>query len=246
MAKRRGNKKNGKGKFNVMSIAKKALSLAKYAMPELKFLDSILTESMTLADMDYNNPSTTGVFKDHLGNDKLIGWSYHTVTGNQAALILLNDPAQGDQANERTGDEIRNKTLEARVTYGLSGATGTAIIKTVLIADYQPNSDIAQPSDVFSTASGGAIVPNSLINLENSKRFKILKQKITNLDQDSQGMKYVDLYCRLPNKASEFAPTWNAGESPQSGPAYYLGILQELGGSSQVGVTISTRVRYTD
>lgn len=89
--------------------------------------------------------------------------------------------AQGNTQNQRVGRRIRLKSLIVKGTLASGGgATPDDWAVLVLLLDRQSNGAIPAAGDVWSAAGGGAVGTHAYDlarNLDNDKRFKILKSE---------------------------------------------------------------------
>jgi len=130
---------------------------------EKKFLD-------TAEDFGTTNIPTTGV----------VGTSINLLTNGTGAGQLI-------------GRKMTIKSIQTRCFVTFTGVSGAAnpnaainndIVRILLIQDTQANGAYPAPSDIL-TISGSI---NSLINMQNSGRFKILKEKVIEFNNTVPGI----------------------------------------------------------
>lgn len=105
----------------------------------------------------------------------------------------INLLTNGTGAQQLIGRKITIKSIQSRCFVTFTGVTGAAnpnaainndIVRMLLVQDTQTNGAYAIPSDIL--AISGSI--NSLINMENSGRFKILKEKVIEFNNTVPGI----------------------------------------------------------
>nr|WAE42647.1 MAG: capsid protein [Cressdnaviricota sp.] len=109
------------------------------------------------------------------------------------AIGLLNAAIQGTTANTRTGQEILIKSVQWRI-YLKAGTTTFSsglypLVRILLVLDRQPNGAAFGSTDLFEWSGGATTISTALqatcspIALKNRKRFIILKDVTSEMDQ---------------------------------------------------------------
>lgn len=146
-------KKTSAKKTRVSPASKQMVfSQSKAFTPELKAVDNILTAQ----------PITTG-------------------TGAANHVLLLNTMTLGTERFNRVGRRIQMKSAHVRISLYPSYAAGTLPedIVFMLVLDLEAGATPALTSLLQDVDNVGAVnsTPTSHVNLDNSKRYKILKRK---------------------------------------------------------------------
>lgn len=242
-------KRTYKRKRKPQSVAGKALkiatTLAKIAMPELKFFDTFSLGESTLNQLaeetSSGEPSSgstvtnRSLIADYDQYDDLSGLSTH-----QHVIYCVNDIAPGTGETNRIGRETTMVALQSRITFALS--TGYGIMRVAVIRDKQPNKGRPAMGDIYdsaSTVNKPSVI--SLRNLDNSKRFTVLSDRT--FPMDAQHLRKVnhEVYLDLKNAKSIFED--EDAEVPESGNSYYIVIFTNHS-SGQPVVQINHRLRF--
>lgn len=232
MAKRYARRGKGRGKATFMSVAKKALRVAyrvaKLAIPELKFLDTVSSLGQTLPQLD------GAVYNRTVITDQV------TVGENEHLILALNDIAEGTDESERVGRECNMRAVDVRIATKL--ATSSGLVRHAIIEDRQPSSVLPATIDIFEPDGGTTAGVTSHLNLNNSKRFRILKDRVFKMDADSYGDDYAQYYVSAQSKKAVF--DGSSAAIPESGYAYYLVILTNRG-TGGFTFSLNNRVRFS-
>lgn len=94
-------------------------------------------------------------------------------------VVLLNGIAAGDNLNNRNGNVIYNKSIQANFTY--NNADSSNQYRTMIIYDQRPTGVLPTAAEIFEVP-GDPI--NSLLKINNCDRFKILSDFYTATDTD--------------------------------------------------------------
>lgn len=163
---------------------------------------------------------------------------------NGAGVLLLNGCTRGTDIGNRVGREIMMKSIQMRFVVYADSAGINQTWHLAVVYDKQPNGVALAYTDVFRTGSGTA----ALRNLENRKRFRILKDWYECLSPvaSDDSMKVYQWYakCHLPVQ-------FNSGDAGtiadiQTGSLYlvYMGSADAGTADCQMGGQV--RVRFTD
>jgi len=115
-------------------------------------------------------------------------------------ITCLNLLAQGNNASNRIGNQVRIMRIECRVVSVVGDAT--QVMRFVLVWDKQPNGALALEADLFSVAGQ----PISLRNNDKIKRFDFLYDKQFSLDTNDSVKVLLDVNTRV-NRISYYNGT---------------------------------------
>jgi len=199
---------------------------------------------------------TYGKYKRTSKEKKIIDFNVTTSFVNDAAtaagagLRLINGVDQGSDYNQRIGRQIKMTSIFFRATAQLAASPNavSSIIRLMIVYDSQANNVNATGTDILQTDTS----PESVNNLSNRDRFKVLYDKVRHLC--AQGVtngalgdrcyftKYIK--CGLP---VVFSGTNNLIGSIQTGAVYVLcsGSLA-TGNASVPSIEFNSRVRFID
>lgn len=174
---------------------------------------------------------------------------YNSGTGvsSSGAVEHLTPIAASSSVNGRTGRLISYKSILARGW--IVAADATNWFRLIMYYDSEPNGTNATVSDVISDLGGnyGTFTP---INLNQTGRFKILKDKQFNVGSPGAGNSVgipvqvpFKWYSRLDGLKGRFLA--DAAAVPQMGSICFL-YISDSGAISHPSIYHSTRVRYTD
>jgi len=106
-----------------------------------------------------------------------------------SATSMISTPAQGDGPSDRDGKEIAMLYLQINGSIAMSaqeaqaGPIGGTCAFVAIVLDTQSNAAQLNSEDVFKNTSGSALMaPNPLKNLLFGNRFRILKERIFELN----------------------------------------------------------------
>lgn len=98
-------------------------------------------------------------------------------SGN-GVFTLLNGCSPGDGISSRDGRKIRIKSVEARVYIGgNSSYTQQSLVRMILFWDKYPNGSATTIDKILEMTDTAFAIPYAPIDLDNRKRFVILKDK---------------------------------------------------------------------
>jgi len=154
----------------------------------------------------------------------------------------------GTSENERIGKQIviRKILFQGYLTFPAS-TTDSNICRLTLVQDTQVNGSLPAFLDVYDSSS-----INSFLNLDNSRRFKILKSKAIIMNRMTAGpinfgtvihpFKFF-LKCNIPIEWQGSDNTGTIGNLRSNG-IFLMGVAST--GDDTVQYAFHTRVRYTD
>lgn len=197
----------------------------------------------------------TGGFGSRVGSKGELKWiDNNSATAGVASFTgagvtqLLNGCAQGTTSTTRIGRKIVNKSITGHVTLGCGTAGATVFrgkLKMLIFYDSQANATAAAPTDVLISASA-----DSLMNLDNRGRFKVLRKKTWVLDQ-SGGMGAAGFDFTI---ATSLPTIFNSGSTGtfgdiQTGSLWALFVYTNSGGAvptNTPNLSYNFRVRFMD
>lgn len=162
------------------------------------------------------------------------------------SLVLLNGIAQGDTASTRDGSQCKMVSSFQRVTLRKNAAgDATQQVRVILLLDKQSDAGFPNVSDIVSllSSSSGQDASMSLMNLDNNYRFKIMKDKIYDLDAYHPQVHF-DHYTKLQQKV-RFSGTGSSSTDISYGGLYALFISSQAT-SNGPQFNIVSRIRYVD
>lgn len=155
-----------------------------------------------------------------------------------AARYCLNAPAVGDDYDSRDGRQVRFKSIQLTGFIGWQSAAATAQqFRYILMIDKQPNDSLPAFTEAFTSEN-----TYSLKNLDNKKRFAILKDKRITLS-DQYPVHNIKFYKKL-DMITMYDST-AAGIASVNTNSLLLFIISNAGANSPQ-ITWQSRVRYID
>ena len=160
------------------------------------------------------------------------------------AVTLVNGVARGDEINERTGRVLTMRSIQFNARAYATSGTGTDQVGRVLIVyDRQTNAAALTGAQVLASFD-----TNSPRNLENRRRFKILKdwRFPINATGESGSNRVLQFYRRLRHPVM-----FNSGDAGTvaditSGSIYVLTIGTNVAGATAGNLVGTCRIRYQD
>lgn len=98
---------------------------------------------------------------------------------NTGIIQLLNGLQKGDNINSREGRVVRWKSVQCLMKITMDSGVSASIFRCLIVIDKQPNQTTLTMSQLL-----GASTVTSLKNLDNRKRFVILKDELITLSSD--------------------------------------------------------------
>lgn len=111
-----------------------------------------------------------------------------------AVLALLNGMSKGDGVANREGRQIRVKSILSNTLLTINTSATASNIRIVYFIDKQANAAAPVFGDVFTSSSNYI---TSARNLNNRKRFVILKDHVYTLDPDNHNAIRMSFYKKL-------------------------------------------------
>lgn len=160
------------------------------------------------------------------------------------AVTLVNGIARGDEINERIGRELTMRSIQFNArAYATSGTGSDQVGRVLIVYDRQTNAAALTGAQVLASFD-----TNSPRNLENRRRFKILKdwRFPINAAGESGSNRVLQFYRRLRHPV-----TFNSGDAGTvaditSGSIYVLTIGTNVAGATAGNLVGTCRIRYQD
>jgi len=175
-----------------------------------------------------------------------------TVSANYAldttgSVTLVNGVATGTDFTNRIGRKVVWKSVQIRGLWLPADATvSNNLCRICLVWDTQPNGALPAISDIFNQALG-----NSMLNLNNRDRFKMIMDKqfiaaeYSAVGQAVPGTGHIKAFRKLSGLETIFDGTTNAIGDIQSGSLLLVTLGTQPTASSHV-LTAAVRCRFTD
>lgn len=154
-----------------------------------------------------------------------------------AQIILLNGVGQGDDNFQRNGRSIKMTSTYFRGTAVKATPATTTFLRMMIVEDHQCNGAIFGITDVLVTAT-----IDSPRNVDEGKRFKVLKDKVYTLNSDHPQI-FIKHFSKLDDHV-EFKGTVNTVASISTN-SLYLVLLSTEAVDFPV-VNYYNRVRFID
>lgn len=167
--------------------------------------------------------------------------------GTTGTVVLLNGITGGDNLNNRTGNTIYCQSLMGRFKY--TNADSSNEFRTMLIYDNRPTLALPTMTDIFEVPSDPI---NSLLRINNTDRFKIIKEwyNVTDAD-DPNRWAWVkgsnpNRSMKLPkyNQYTKFDGTVSGGIGNIVRGALYLVLISDSNAVTHPTVDYYVRLRF--
>lgn len=153
-------------------------------------------------------------------------------------IHFLTGIAQGVTQNQRTGNKVKANDIYVRGYLRING-TNNAFVRIVLVNDKSSQGTVPVITDILEAAT-----VNSPLNIENCpSRFKILYDKVQNVESSLKQQQFVKIYRRL-NYHSTFGGTDATQASAENGHLYIFALTNV--GSTFPSWDFSTKYNYID
>ncbi len=107
----------------------------------------------------------------HLDNNFVV-----TPNLGTGSVSFISNIAQGSDVDQRNGDSILPKALQLRAKFSINSSATTTTVRYIILRDMQYDGANPTVPDVLA-----ALDPLAFMNLDNGKRFRILKDWIVTL-----------------------------------------------------------------
>jgi len=158
---------------------------------------------------------------------------------NVADIILLNGLAKGDDFDTRDGRVVRVKSIQVALLYELSASATFTQLRIMVVLDKQPNEVTMVILDLLDSSA-----LQSFRNLDNRKRFVILRNEVVNMSISGAQGGYWEYYKKF-NLKTVYDDSDAGTIVDISTNAIYLVLLSNEP-TNLPTVVRSTRVRYID
>jgi len=222
-------------RVKVMSMGGQEVSVPKFKMP--KKTKSSQSLGMKVAKLEKQLKLQEGEWK-YIDTIQLA-----TASVAAGSLTLLNGCTQGDGPSNREGTQIHIKSIQVRLRTEFNAADASAgPVRFVLIQDKQPNGAAPTVANIYYTTTANAI--DSLRNLDNRKRFKILADRTYVMSQNGTPGYSDDIFFKKP-----ITVQYNSGNagvvSDISTNSLYILVASDQAVNGPF-VAFYARVRFTD
>jgi len=129
---------------------------------------------------------------------------------NAPLFFALNTVAEGNTLDSRIGKQLKMRSIQIMMKFSLPASQNTTQFRGQLMLDKQPNGAIATAASVFTDATQFTYL--SPLNLNNRRRFKILKSFRVVLDLANVSTRIVTLFKRVPMKTTYNAAGGGSGQ----------------------------------
>lgn len=163
-----------------------------------------------------------------------------TTSSTTAALVLMNGLSLGTSSTTRNGQSIKMVSFLLRYIISINASASTSVHRLMIICDTQPNAASPAIADIIQN-TGSVLSP---LVIANGKRFKILRDIITNLSINGQEVRNVKKYIKL-NMHTEYNTANNGTIADITKNAFYI-FHQSDQATNTVTFAYSTRLRYID
>ncbi len=157
-------------------------------------------------------------------------------------LRLINGMALGDDISSREGQSVRIKSVQIALTLFLNPLSINTFVRCILFINKQPNQTLPVIGDLL--ADGGNIGSTNFRNLNNRKRFVILKDEVIMLQGSGERTKHLEYYKKM-DMIEIFDDTSTGGIADITTNALYL-ILYSGEAVNGVIQNCRTRIRFID
>ncbi len=158
---------------------------------------------------------------------------------NVAKITLLNGLSKGDDFDDRDGRVVRVKSIQISLIYEMSTVATFTQMRIMVVLDKQPNEMTLVINDLLDSSA-----LQSFRNLDNRKRFVILRNEIVSMSISGAQGGYFEYYKKF-NLKTIYDDSDVGDIADISTNAIYL-ILLSNEPTNLPTVIRSTRVRYID
>lgn len=158
-------------------------------------------------------------------------------------MYHLNHPVRGDEANERDGSSVRNKSIELTYQVKYNPVAGNSTVRSMIILDKQPNASQPTLSQILASAASvtGIMSPR---NLYFRKRFVILHDQRICLSANDNPDYFVHFYKKL-DMHTEFNTSVTSTYADVNTNSLWFVQLSDKGDTYPQSIMYS-RIRYLD
>ncbi len=156
------------------------------------------------------------------------------------AILLLNGLAQGNDTDDRDGDQVEFTSIQIRFQARADTAGDENMIRVMLIQDRQTNGALPDVSDVLQKVTQFAIL-NSPLKLTNKFRFRVLYDRICEINDSGHNGVFKSSYKKLSVKARYTGAT-NAITDINTNSIFSI----VIGNTTDGAYNFFVRLRFTD
>lgn len=123
--------------------------------------------------------------------EKFLDWQATNAVSSTAQIQLINDIDQGDGDSDRSGNSIFAKSVQLRMTTIPHASATWTFLKWAIVLDKEADAAVlGTPTyiDIFNRAD-----VNVFVNMDNSRRFTILRTGIIQISPDSKDGYYLEV-----------------------------------------------------
>ncbi len=165
-----------------------------------------------------------------------------TTIGTTAVITPLSGLATGTSGSTREGNAVAFKSFLFKYSFRMNTASDANLIRVMIVQDNQVNGASFVIGDLLQDASAEHAI-NSPLNLDGSRRFKVLYNKVTALSIDGNQTAYREWYKKM-NMYSRYSGT-GSGITGIESKGLFLVYVSNV--SSNIPVFVyATRLRYSD
>lgn len=157
---------------------------------------------------------------------------------SSGVLISLNNNAQGNGAQQRSGNSVLNKTLQLKYYCTQHASATNTFVRLVLLLDKSPNGTVTTINDIFSETR-----ITGHLDIEHMHRYRILSEQLISLNASSHdnviGKKFHQL---------KFHTKYEGSDSTENGIEKNQLLLYMISNeaTNTPSVHYSTRLRFID
>lgn len=169
----------------------------------------------------------------------------NVAVNSTGSFTLLNGMATGSSGQTRLGRKILVKSVQPRISFQADTAATYNHVRMIIFVDRQANGSAPSVTDLLAAAS-----PQAMLNLDNSRRFRVLMDRSFPLignsttPSNSQEGVIVDEYRKV-----NVYTTYNSGSvgditDIETGSLYCLLLGSQAAGTGDAGATGYIRIRF--
>lgn len=163
-------------------------------------------------------------------------------TGAGAGFACVNQIVQGVLGINRVGIAYHIKSFDVKMSYKLVGTNKYNSVRTLLVQDKFPNGVAPVLSDILiSLGIGTALNFESFQNIYHTKRFKILKDKVYDMDSDFKDQINIKWHISTDISVQCQASNGNIADI-SSGAIYLIAGSQEYAGAAGITTSINCAI----
>lgn len=166
-------------------------------------------------------------------------------TVGSSSYILFNGIGQGTSAFERIGRSIKVASFQLNFNVEMASGVSDTKVRVMLVMDTQANASQPVVSSILSTTTNNEIAIVSPRNLNNRKRFIILRNWQFSLNTGVRQVQFVKYYRKFGFHTAYNGNTGNTISSIDTNSLYVIAFSNQTGANSP-GMTYEGTIRYID